>query len=187
LPASPQSCAPTILPTDRKTDSAPALVDWPADYEIPRRLWSPWKPENGKRSVVRAMGADERAIIERRAAQLGASCGAFSPHEEDRAIAAISSMLGGFRSLRQDEAEAAAILDGLRRVLAPFPLWAIERGCLLIQSGEAIIDGKRQDRRFPPNDSEIAGVITEIVRPYRRALESAQAFLSAPIETGAAL
>jgi hypothetical protein len=182
LPASPPSCALTIQPADRNTAKAAALVDRIADYEIPSRLWSTWKPENGRRGVVRTLAPEERAAVERRAADLDACCQPFGPHEQDRAIAAVSSMLGGFRNMRQDDEAAAAVLDGLRRVLASFPLWAIEQGCLLIQGGNAIINGKQQDRRWPPNDSEIFGVIDGIVQPYRGALERAMALLNAPVE-----
>lgn len=96
----------------------------------------------------------------------------------------MSAMLEGFRSLRDvDDERAAAMLDGLRRVLAPFPLWAIEEGCLAIQSGEARLDGKKLDRRYPPNDSEVYGVIKELIAPYVRALENARALMTATVET----
>jgi hypothetical protein len=103
-------------------------------------------------------------------------------HEEDAAIAAISSMLGGFRSLKPTEREAAAILDGIRRCLDGQPLWAIEAGCAKIHCGEAVVDGRKLTRQYPPNDSEVFGVVDQIVKPYRDTLEKLTALLSAPVD-----
>lgn len=84
--------------------------------------------------------------------------------------------------MRQTEEDAAAVLDGIRHVLAPFPLWAIRDACLLIQQGEAKLDGRKLDRRFAPNDSEIYGVAKELVASYERSLTNARALLAAPVE-----
>jgi hypothetical protein len=121
-------------------------------------------------------------MIDARADVLSASLAPYERDEEDKAVAAIASMFGGFRSMRQGDEDAAAVLYGVRRVLASFPLWAIERGCLMIQSGEAMLAGKKLDRRFAPNDSEIYLVVKEIVKPYKLALEKAHALLAAPVE-----
>ena len=45
-----------------------------------------------------------------------------------------------------------------------------------------MIDGHRIDRRFPPNDGEVYGVIENLVKPYREALRRVSALLSAPVE-----
>jgi hypothetical protein len=96
---------------------------------------------------------------------------------------ALSRMLGGFRSQRTvDDADAVAVLDGLRHVLRGFPLWAIEQGCDDIHLGRALLDGSRLTRAFAPNDAEIVGVIEQLVAPYRKLLASATALLSAPVQ-----
>lgn len=158
------------------------MVDKPADYEIPGKVWSRWIPAEGARSIARALTAGERGTIERRKEELAQGLAPFGRHQIDSAVEALSGMLAGFRSLRMTEAEAAAVLDGMRYVLSPFPLWAIREACMLIQRGEAKLDGRKLDRRFAPNDSEIYGVTKELVASYERSLANARALLAAPVE-----
>jgi hypothetical protein len=113
---------------------------------------------------------------------LRASLSPFTFDEKDCVIIAISDMLSGFRSLRHSEEDAVAMLDSLQRVLAEFPLWAIEEGCRAIHQGRAFVDGRKLDRRYPPHDPEIYGVIEGIVKPFREALHRARALLDAPID-----
>lgn len=157
------------------------MVDRDADFEI-TKLWRDRDVNRRPTTIARALTDAERDIVERRRNELMLGCAPFSPAETDRAVKAISGMLGGIRSLRNDDIEAAvAGIDGLRRLLEEFPLWAIEAGCLAISKGEALVDGRRMDRRWAPNDSEVYGVIKEIVEPYRRALDNVTALLAAPV------
>jgi hypothetical protein len=179
-PASRQASA--NLPAIRSTAQRPALVDRDADYDI-AKLWRDRDEYDRPRSIARALTPGKRSVVERRHGELQAGLEPFTAAEQNQAVAAISRMLGGFRALRHDdEKSAVAGLDGLRHVLSPFPLWAIEAGCLAIAGGEAVIEGRRLDRRFPPNDSEVYGVVKEILRPYRAALDGAAALLEAPVE-----
>lgn len=146
------------------------------------KLWAPWKEEGKPREIVRALTDEEQSVLRHRWAELELGCAPFTPVEEDRSIGAMAAMLNGFRSMRRDDDDVAvAGLDGLRRVLAPFPLWAIEKGCLAIQGGEASLNGKALSLAYPPNDAEIRGVIAEIVKPYLQLRDGTVALLAAPV------
>jgi hypothetical protein len=177
---------PGSLPAaEWSTAQKPALVDRDADYNIPR-LWCARDVYGKPTAIFRALTDGERSVVCRRRDELSFGCAPFAPGEEDRAIAAMAAMLNGFRSMaRHDDDVAVAGLDGLRRVLAPFPLWAIEQGCLAIQGGTATLDGEKLSKKYPPNDSEIRGVIAEIVKPYAEKRDAAMALLAAPVEARA--
>lgn len=96
---------------------------------------------------------------------------------------AITDMLGGYTSMRQTGDEAVAKLDSMRRVLAPFPAWAIEKACNNIQINGVWRDGKF-DRRWPPNDSEVIDAVRSHVRLYADTHRIAIALLSAEVEKG---
>jgi hypothetical protein len=95
--------------------------------------------------------------------------------------AELAAMLSGFRANRQQGEDGEAMVEVTRRVLREFPAWAISRACLLIATNQAEVDGKRLDRRFAPNDTEIHAVVSAVVKMRREALASAQALLGAPV------
>lgn len=157
------------------------MVDRDVDFEI-TKLWRDRDVNRRPVNIARALTEAERDMVERRRNELSQGCAPFATSETDRVVKAISRMLGGIRSLRNDDIEAAvAGIDGMRHLLKEFPLWAIEAGCLAIAKGEALVDGRRMDRRWAPNDSEVYGVIKEIVAPYLKALENVTALLAAPV------
>lgn len=179
MPASPHGSV--NLPAVASTAFKPALVDRDADYDVPR-LWRDRDVYGVPKTIARALTEGEQAVVERRRNDLLIGCAPHAASETDRVVKAISRMLGGIRSLRHDDEETAvAGLDGLRHVLASFPLWAIETGCHTIHCGEAVFDGRKQDRRWAPNDSEVYVVVKEIVEPYRKILDAANALLAAPV------
>jgi hypothetical protein len=176
--------APSNLPAIgvRSTGERPAIVDHAADFDIPK-LWRDRDVRGRPQSIARALTPGERSVVERRRDELRAACLPFLPRERDSVVVAISRMFGGFGALRHEDDEAAvARLDGLLYVLAPFPLWAIETVCLSISNHEAVLDGERLSRKYPPNDSEVCALTKELLRPYARALENASALLAAPIQ-----
>jgi hypothetical protein len=59
-------------------------------------------------------------------------------------------------------------------VLREFPLWAIEQACLEIARGKAGLD-----RRFAPNDAEIAAVVADIVAIHRIHLKDVRGLIRA--------
>ena len=175
--ASPRTCEPN-RPAKAGVAGPPPFCEREADYAIPARVWASWIPSNGSREIVRELRHDERAALERRAAELHAAVERFDPDfDEDRVVVAISAMFGGFRAMRHQGDDVVAIVDSTKRALALFPAWAIEKGCLKVQQGQAGLD-----RRYAPNDSEIFAVVDDLVKAYRRALASAEALLRAQVE-----
>jgi hypothetical protein len=166
------------LPAERGVAAPPQMLDRELDIAMPARLWSNWIPSDRARSVVRELRNDERTALERRAEGLRRALVPYSQLDDDRVAASVATMFGGFRSLRQQGDDAVAAVDGAMLALRSFPAWAIEKGCLAIQRGEA----PQLDTRYPPNDAQICRIVTDIVKPYRAALTSANALLSAPVE-----
>ena len=163
---------PSGLPAVR-----PAILDREADFEIPHRVWSSWMPANGPRHLRRALTVPERAAVERRVHELIGGLRPFEGPECDRVDAAISAMLGGFRSMRQTGDDVEATIIVLRSVLREFPAWAICEGCRRIATNQAGLDPK-----WPPNDTQVHSVVAGVVATFRKTLRTAQGLLDAPIE-----
>lgn len=169
------------LPAVRSTETRPAIVDRDADFEI-AKLWRDRDVNRKPINIARALTESERSACERRKRELQIGCSPYTPSEDNQVVTAISRMFSGNRSLaRLDDEAAVAMLAGLRHILKPFPLWAIEAGCHAIHTGEALLNGKALSRSFAPNDAEVYGVIKEIVAPYLRALDNVTALLAAPV------
>lgn len=156
----------------------PRLLDQECDHEIPARVFSAWKPTIGAREIIRALEDDERRKVSDRARELREGLDAYSNDDGDLIEAMILAVLGGFRSLRaRDGQDAEVDARAVRHILREFPLWAISDGCARIACGQADLDP-----RFPPNDPQIYEVVAGIVKDYRKALATAEALLSAPVE-----
>lgn len=125
------------------------------------------------------LAAEERAALSKRQGDLTSALVPFAKGQTDRVALAVSDMFAGFRSVTRniDAESAVAMIDGIRRLLAPLPAWAIEEGCRAIQRGRAGLDHK-----FLPNDNEIYDVVERLVKPYRDRLMECEALLAAPIE-----
>lgn len=165
------------LPAKRDANGLPAIRDEDCDVAIPARLFSAWKPDHGPRSVIRELTGHERALVGGRAEALREALRPFQASEQGRVNAEIAAMLGGFRSMRQQDEDVAATVEVARHVLREFPLWAISRGCLMIAQRKTDLD-----RKWPPNDGEIYGVVEDVVEHFRKRLASAEALLAAPVE-----
>jgi hypothetical protein len=165
-------------PAKKTVEGLPVKFDQEADYEIPRRLFSAFKPAVGQREVRRSMRSDEREVIEARAAALELALQPFDPSKDGTTVnASIAAMLGGFRSMRQEGEDLESTVAITRAILREFPAWAITQGCLKIARRETKIDP-----RYAPNDSQIIDVVRDIVGPYRDNLAQAQSLLDAPLE-----
>ncbi len=146
-------------------------------------MYSTWTPASGDRAIVRALRPDERLKLEGRAQALQVALLPFGDDEIDAVEAEIAAMFSGFRAMRQQGDDVEAIVAVTRRVVREFPSWAIAKACLLIAQNKADVDGKKLDRRFTPNDSEIYAVVEGVVKLRKDALKSATALLAAPVET----
>lgn len=164
----------------------PAALNYPVDVGIPYKLWSAWIPNDGSpRELYRPLRESEREALEARRAELAPALEPYGPADTDRVVTAISAMFGSFRSMRDRGADAVAALDNARRAVAPFPAWAVEIACAVIQNRGYEVedrDGKRQERHWPPSDAEIVKAVEESVRIRAVALASASALLSAKVE-----
>lgn len=162
----------------------PPLWDRECDVDIPSRVWSAWAPAGAPRAITRPLSATEQHKLTVRKEALEAALRPFNPEipeEVDDVEREIAGVLSGFRSNRQQEENALAMVEVTRRVLGEFPYWAIGQGCMLIARRRAQLDPPI-DPIFGPSDQQIHEVVEEIVKGYRRSLNTAAALLSAPIE-----
>jgi hypothetical protein len=159
----------------RDRDGLPVWRDKEIDEDLPRALYGGWTPDPAYRQLARPMTNGERAAIEARAAALELALEPFGEEDRGRVDESVSAMFSGFRSMgRQSGDQVGATIEVTMAVLAPFPAWAIAKGCLKVARNEAGLD-----RRFAPNDGEVADVVKEIVRPYKAALTGARGLLLA--------
>jgi hypothetical protein len=159
----------------RSTDGLPVRFDKDADLEIPRRTVC-WRPDSGPLGLRRDLRPDERGTLEARAAALELALEPFKPAERSGLKAGVAAMFGGFRSMRQQGDDIDAVVTVTLAVLREFPAWAVRAACLKIARRET-----RCDPRFAPNDAEIADVVGGLVKPYKEALDGAQAVLAAEV------
>ena len=157
-------------------DGLPIKRDDEIDHYLPRRLCGGWLPARVNFALVRGMTISEKSMVEARAAAFEL---ALEPHNDaDRMLveASLLAMFGGFRSFRQEGEDVSASAKVAAAVLAPFPLWAIEKACMQIAQGHAGLD-----KRWAPNDSQVVEVVEDVVKPYREALSGAKLLLAAPV------
>lgn len=170
------------LPVELDDSGLPVGFSRELDADLPRRLYSTWKPVSGDRAIIRALRADEQLKLEGRAKALEVVLLPFGDDEVDAVESEIGAMFSGFRSMRQQGDDVEAIVAVTRRVVREFPSWAIAKACLLIAQNKAEIEGRRLDRRYAPNDDEIYLVVEGVVKLRKDALKSAKALLAAPVE-----
>lgn len=182
--ASPPASAPAILPISYRPDNLPAIVSLEADAAIPRRVWEGWIPQHGAQKLRRPLTDGERRALERRRDELAPAVMGYHPERDlDRVALALAEMFGGFTSMRQTDAEAAAKIDSVARFLAVFPAWAIEKACTDIRAKGVMRDGT-YDRRWPPNDAEIEHAVRYYTAFYELRFESAVKLLTAEVAEG---
>lgn len=167
------------LPKPRDTANAPPLLNRAADVELPK-LFVGYAIDGQPREVRRQLTERERAGIQARAVELRDGLHPFLDEEVDAVDTELGAMLGGFRSMRQQGEDVEATLMVLRNVLWEFPVWAIAKGCGRIIRRETDLDPPL-DPRWAPNDGQVYEVVAGIVKAYRKALETAEALLVAPV------
>jgi hypothetical protein len=171
----------------RSSRPMPAILSKAVDVELPRALWSAWKPscDEGSdafnRSIRRPLTDDERvALISRRDELEPWVCG-YHESERDTVAIALLDMFGSFPSMRQTSIEAASRVDSASRLLRDFPAWAIKRACQKTQTNGTWRGGVF-DRQWPPSDPELIAAVRDEVRLYADQHRSAVALLAAPVE-----
>lgn len=155
------------------------------DHEIPRRLWCGFSVAGKPREIRRPLTPDERRVLTLRAAALEPVLAPYVPEEIDDVVVALADMLGGFAGARQSGAEAVGKIDSLRRLLAPFPAWAIRLACQRLRSEGYDVPtgdgGIRRERHWPPADAELVDAVRRTVQTRSNALESARMLLTATV------
>lgn len=163
------------------TGEPPPYFDRYCDIEL-AKLFTGVIVTGRPREIVRELLPDERTALERRVAELQSALQPYGADERDMVLAEIAAMLSGFRSMRHQGDDVDGIVNASASVLAPFPLWAIAKGCMKIARREAGLNPS-----FAPNDTEIYGLVDAIVRDYRKTLETIEALLAAPVDQVRAL
>lgn len=165
----------------RVSTSPPAVANRSTDVDIPRSVWSAWRPDHGARCIRRELLPAERLALEARVAELAPALAPFGNAEVDRVVMAISGMFGGFTSMRHTDSDAAGRIEAVMRVLAEWPAWAIVKACTSIQRDGVWRNG-RFDRQWPPNDSEIVDAVRREAALYADPMRSARDLLNAEVE-----
>jgi hypothetical protein len=167
--------------TSYSSTNLPPIRNQLTDIDIPNKLWSSWIPSQGDRVIRRELTADERAALERRAAELVPAVEPFLPAEGDRVVVALASMFGGYPSLRMTDEDAVGRLDSAKRMLEPYPAWAIETACQAIQEN-GVYRGGKYDRQWSPSDPEIIAAVREKVRFFKKQHDNVTGLLTAKVE-----
>jgi hypothetical protein len=164
----------------------PPVKDWLADVEIPRTVMSAWRETGKPRCLRRALSEDERIVLESRRAELQPWMAGFRDSEKDRVMLAVADMYAAFPSMNsKKEREAMAKLESVMRVLADFPVWAIEKACANIRENGIIrMDGDRYtvDRHWPPSDPELVEAVRQERRLYGDQYDRVVEVLQAEVE-----
>lgn len=159
----------------------PKISNLLTDVEIPRSAWAAWIPSEGSRQLRRALTETERSALIARRDELAPAVLGFADFERNKVALALADMFGSFPSMRQSGSEVMARLDAAQRVLEPYPLWAIRRACLSIQSN-GVWREEKFDRQWPPSDAEIVASVRAEMRLFVNQYHSAVALLAATVE-----
>src|SRR5581483_12434888 len=87
-----------LAPQVSSTTNPPRLLDQVVDYGLPR-LFNGYRPDDAPWELWRALTDAERALVERRAAELRDGLTGWLPSERDAVNAALGAMFSGFRSM----------------------------------------------------------------------------------------
>jgi hypothetical protein len=165
----------------RQQSPMPMILCHSVDVALPRNIWSPWKPSSGPRALRRPLTAEERDALTVRRDELAPWLTGYHPTELDALALSLMDMFGSFPSLRHGTGEAAGRVDAARRLLAPYPAWAIVKACQAIQSNGVFRD-ESFDRQWAPSDAELIAAVQHEMRLYISQYRSAIALLEADHE-----
>jgi hypothetical protein len=160
----------------------PPVANRTTDIEIPRAVWSAWKESGKPRQLRRPLTWIEARALENRRDELAPAVAPYDAREADRVALALTDMYGGYPSMgsRGDQSVAGRV-EAVRRAVAAFPCWAIEKACHSIHANGVWRDGA-YDRKWPPTDAEIVDAVREAARLYTDSYQSAVNLLEAEVE-----
>jgi hypothetical protein len=160
----------------------PAVRKPRTDVEIPLAVWSAWTEAGKPRELRRQLTADERQALEQRRDELEPALAPYGDRDINRITLAVGDMFGGFPSLRlRDDNAVVGRVEAVRRLLAPFPAWAIVKAAAKIHSDGVWRDGAF-DRQWPPSDPEIVHAVRQEARLYADTHKTMTALLEATVE-----
>lgn len=184
--ASRRSSGPEVPAARVDPNNLPAPYDRDVDLLIPRAVWCAHKIDGEPRRLRRALTVTERQSLERRIGELEPALKPYLPAEVDEVALALSDMLAGFAGSQRSGMDVVGKVDGLRRLLAQFPMWAVREACLRMRmDGYEVQDGnggKRKERHWAPADGEVIEAVRAVVRQRAEALASARALLIAEVD-----
>ena len=167
----------------RTRQPPPPIMRRVADIDIPRSAWSAWKEDGKDRLLRRALTPDERDELQRRKQELEPWVCGYDETERSKVAMALTTMFGGFTSMRGSDAEDAATkITSELDFLQEFPAWAITDACLHIRKYGVWRKGA-YDMQWPPSDPELrAAVREEVKRRYGDQYENVSRLLTAEVE-----
>ena len=165
----------------RQQTPMPVIFCHSVDVALPRMLWSAWKPSDGPRALRRPLLDAERCMLTARRDELAPWLTSYHPSEGDDVALSLLDMFGSFPSMRQGAREAAARVNAARRLLVPYPAWAIVKASQGIQA-TGVFRGESYDRQWPPSDAELIAAVQHEMRLYVTQYRSAIALLEASHE-----
>jgi hypothetical protein len=151
------------------------------DVELPRSVWSAWRPSCGPRLLRRSLTDEERNALVARRDELAPWLSGYHGSELDTVAVALLDMFGSFPSLRHGTGEAAARVAAATRLLIAYPAWAIVKACHGIQSN-GVFRVESFDRQWAPSDAELIAAVQHEMRLYVTQYRSAIALLEASHE-----
>lgn len=152
------------------------------DVEIPRWTWSSWREEGQPRQLRRDLTREECVALLDRRAELEPVLAPYDPREADRVALALTDLYGGYPSMgTRGDMSVAGRVEAVRRALADFPLWAIDKACRAIHINGVWRDGA-YDRHWPPSDAEIVDAVRSELRLYSDTYNRVDALLNASVE-----
>jgi hypothetical protein len=161
----------------------PEITNPQTDIELPR-LWSAWVPVSGARTIRRSLTDNERAALVARRDALLPFVSGYLDEERDQIAVSIGGMFGGYRSMRQDDRAAAAIIAGTLNLVREFPAWAIVKACDSIRrNGIWKPATMKYDRTWPPNDAEIIAAVRDELRLIEPQYRRVASMLTAEVES----
>jgi hypothetical protein len=171
-----------LRPSSSSRRTSPQRIVARTDIDIPRIVWSSWKEDGRPRELRRALNDSERRELEVRHDELAGALVAHTESDVNRIALAITDMYGSFPAMRaRDDETVIARIDSLRRLLAPYPCWAIEQACASIRAHGVYRDG-RFDQQWPPSDAEIVHEIRQELAGVQDRLGNIAALLKAEVE-----
>lgn len=162
----------------------PKPTDKTADVDIPTAVYPNWRPSVERRPIKRELTESEHTALVHRATEIEESLLPHAEQERAKVEGIVLTMLFSFRQTAALPREQAKATVGLiLPLLTPFPVWAIERACLMFMNGDAMRWLNRYDSNFAPNNSQVIELVRNVKAREQLKAINARNILSARIDT----